>query len=132
MKRSPSPSPSLGLALSLILTPLQAFAAPPPKGSEDAQLMAGFESWFTSQSSDLSGWCCDISDGRPLAESELRRQGNTLSVFVSKHHWDSAPEPGRWYPVPTGAIIHKPNPVGVPIAWFYAGRIWCFIDGNQG
>lgn len=120
----------LATAIALLTLLEPCWAAPPPPGSEDAEILGAFAQWIRVQHGVDGRWCCDISDGRPLHDDEIRRNGDAIEVFVSRAHWFTAPEPGVWMTVPVSARIHTPNPVGIPIVWFYDGRVWCFIDGN--
>lgn len=104
-----------------------ALAAPPPPGSEDAALMAGFADWITTQRSAEGLWCCDLSDGRPLFEGEWQTTGDRYRVFISRRHWPDAPEPGVWLDVSPERVTAA-SPLGLPVAWWSAsaGRLWCF------
>jgi hypothetical protein len=85
--------------------------------------MEDFKDWIIHQHAPSGNWCCDISDGRPLREDELRIELGTYQVFYSKRHWDDGTD--EWISVPPDAILHVPNPVGVVIAWISRGRVYC-------
>lgn len=118
------------LAAFLCVGAAVANAAPPSPGSEDAELMADFADWVKAQHAGNGRLCCDIADGRPLHDDEIRRQDGKTEVFISRRHWANAPEPGQWMVVPGDAIVHASNPLGMPIVWFFYGTVRCFIDGN--
>ena len=110
----------------LVLTSA-ALAAPPPPGSEDAALMAEFADWIRTQHSPAGGWCCDLSDGRPLFEGEWKVERGAYRILISRRHWPDAPEPGVWIDVPADRITAA-SPMGLPVAWWSATgpRLWCF------
>jgi hypothetical protein len=96
-------------------------AAPPPVGSDDWNIMKGYEKWVIEQHDTLGRWCCSTEDARPV---EAR---------INDDHWEAhvRPEqfPGeadRWVIIPPEKIIKAGNPVGVALLWLYQGRPQCF------
>lgn len=112
---------------ALALAALPARAAPPAPGSEDAALMAEFSDWITTQHAPGGGWCCDLSDGRPLFEGEWRVERGGYRILISRRHWPDAPEAGLWIDVPADRLTAA-SPLGLPVAWWTANgpRLWCF------
>jgi hypothetical protein len=122
---------------SLMIGISSAFADPPAKGSEDWKLMNDFSEWITNQKDNKGNSCCDVSDGRPLFENEWRQINIGYEVFISRRHWDDAPEQGFWMTVPRTAIIAG-SPLGMPIVWWRRwdeqprGHIYCFAPVSWG
>jgi hypothetical protein len=100
-----------------------AFAAPPPNA--DPRLHA----WFERQHSIAGAWCCNISDGHLLGDTDWKTVGSGYAVRIK----------GVWYAVPASAIRDPgggPNPTGRAIVWYneWTGgvKIWCFSPGWEG
>lgn len=130
------------IAASLIVPP-RAFAAAPPVGSEDYEMLSPFAEWISEQRD--SGWrpCCDVADGRIV---DVRvRDGRFEVLFL---HPETLPEgrdrdgliwrrPVGWQSVPDAAIIKdadgKPvhNPTGIPVAWWYLDVVRCFAMAGE-
>jgi hypothetical protein len=108
------------VALGLVLSGA-AFAAPPPEGSDDWNVMHPYADWVRTQHDPTGHWCCDIGDGRPV-EAEI--DGDHWRVHVTPAHFPG--ETDRWLPVPDEKIIRNANPTGSPILWMYQGRVQCF------
>ena len=104
-----------------------AWAAPPPAGSEDAQVLGPFRAWMESQQGPW-GWCCDVSDGR-MVDARITGNGQWQVRFVHPETLDEPPPPG-WIDVPEDAVIRNGNPTGVPVAWIFQGRIRCFAPAS--
>ena len=114
-----------------------AVAAPPPPGSEDEALMAPVKDWIVNQHSAAGGWCCNLSDGRPLFEREWRAVEGGWEVFISRRHWPDAPASGVWIRVAQDKKT-APSPIGMPIVWWVGsgngggagvggrGTVYCF------
>ena len=129
------------LAIILALTVLfsaAAYAAPPPVGSEDWEIMQDFGDWIRTQSTTDGMWCCDAGDGRPV-ESRLVNDGWQVR-FRAGQFDDHAPV-GVWIDVPDAKVLRDPatgrpvvNPLGVAIVWWFAdddrrhGAIRCFAQ----
>ena len=65
------------LAALLALLPSIAFAAPPPKGSEEYVIMHPHGDWIATQHDRKGRWCCQISDG---ALVNVRTHGDDYQV----------------------------------------------------
>lgn len=116
------------LAVLLCLLSTHTLAAPPPEGSEDYKIMHPYAQWVTSQHDRLGRWCCSIADGRPV-DAKISPEGHWQVMFQRPETIsdDAAqPVPSGWINVPDDAVIKGANPMGVPIAWWYRGRIQCF------
>jgi hypothetical protein len=109
------------LVVALLLLTSPALGAPPPPGSEDAQVMGPYKDWITSQHDGAGRWCCDIGDGRPV---EARTQGNHWQAHITPDHFPG--ETDRWQDIPDERIVKSGNPTGVAILWMYQGRVQCF------
>lgn len=109
---------------SAVLVALPAFAAPPPEGSEDWQIMHSFRDWVTSQHADNGYYCCDLSDGRPV-DARINKEGDWEAHVTDKHYPGAS---DHWVVVPRERILHRRNPVGVPILWYSIGtdHVFCF------
>jgi hypothetical protein len=86
-------------------------AAPPPVGSEDWQIMAPFSGWIRGLQHE-GVVCCTMADGRPV---QARSQGD---------RWQVKWRPGQLEGAPTDWVE---NPTGMPIAFWLAGVIRCFV-----
>lgn len=114
------------LAALLALLPSIAFAAPPPKGSEEYVIMHPHGDWIATQHDRKGRWCCQISDG---ALVNVRTHGDDYQVSPI-YPDDTRGIPRGWFDVPPDKVILGPNPVKVPIAWFYQNRVQCFVPGD--
>jgi hypothetical protein len=113
------------LAAVAALTIGAAHAAPPAVGSEDYEIMHPFAEWVMHQNAPTGQWCCDISDGRPV---EARTVGEHWQVYVTAEKFPGS-TPG-WHDVPDVAVLHNPNPTGVPIAWVIHDHLYCFAPAG--
>lgn len=102
-----------------------AVAAPPQPGSEDANIMAGHGEWVHSLRSAAGVSCCDESDCRPV---EARATSEGWQVRWRPGQLEGAPT--EWTPVPPEAVLARENPVGMPVACWYGGRVACFVPGG--
>jgi hypothetical protein len=113
---------SLILVIS-ILTSLTAFAHPPEPGTEDFALMSEFKQWVISQHASNGQWCCDLGDGRPLHDDEIRYVEGHYQILYTRRHWEDGTE--EWIDVPAAALMRTPNPLGVPVAWIIRAHVYC-------
>lgn len=111
-----------------------AWAAPPPPGTEQGELLAPYGDWVRSLTNPATNQgCCDLSDCRVVT---ARIRGNRYQAFIGRDAFgDSAPE--EWLDVPDEVVLHGgDNPVGLPIACWRANRrpllngFFCFHDGS--
>jgi hypothetical protein len=109
------------LIVAAVMWPVVAYAAPPPVGSDDWNIMAPYKEWVTSQHDQLGRWCCDIADGRPV---DARIEGDHWVAHVTPEKFDG--EKDHWLAVPDEKITRNANPTGSPILWLYQGRVQCF------
>ena len=117
--------------LTAIALPFRAIRAIAHDGEHD--------DWFTSLtvpgSPELS--CCNKSDCRPV-DARIRADGR-WEAYIDEATFPKDPinpfvggAPNEWMIVPDGAIIAgKDNPIGQPVACFYARTIRCFVPGIQ-
>ena len=105
-----------------------AHAKAPPITSEDWEVLHEYRHWIESAGSE-NGRCCDIADGRMV---QVRVKDGRYQVQFLHPETLDVPRPSGWYDVPDKAIIRDsdghpaPNPVGVPIAWWFQGYVRCF------
>ncbi len=100
-----------------------ASAAPPPDADPD------LAAWFHDQHSVSRAWCCDISDGHILDDSDWRTGPHGYQIRIN----------GIWSDVPPDALRDPaggPNPTGAAVAWWSVSdggvRIYCFAPGWEG
>lgn len=116
----------LALALGTLASLVQlAYAAPPPPGTEDYDVLMPYASEIANaHEDDYKEWrCCDIADGTLV---DVKTVGN---VYFVSPRVDRIPyaHPGTWYEVRPETVLHKwRNPTGEPIAWFFNGTVRCF------
>jgi hypothetical protein len=111
-------SPLVAAALLLAMA-IGAIAAPPP----GADLTSPRHAWFERQHSVGGMWCCKISDGYLLSDSEWRWGAAGYDVRIE----------GAWMPVPEDAIRDPaggPNDTGHAIVWRTGQQIICFAPGT--
>ena len=85
--------------------------------------MRDFADWVHDQHTPDGLWCCDISDGRPLNDDEIRIVGDHYEVLYTTQHWRDGTD--EWLVVPKQAVLPQVSPMGVPIAWILGGRVYC-------
>ncbi len=115
---------ALALALCLSLAackPQPAYAAPPAEGSEDWEIMHPHADWIR-QLQHGGVLCCTLADGRPV---EARTRGDRWQVRWRPGQLEGAPT--DWTDVPPEVVMSGHNPIGVPIAFWLAGVIRCFV-----
>lgn len=113
----------VALALCLALAACKpAYAAPPPVGSEDWEILAPHADWINGLAANGMR-CCDWSDTRPV---KVRTQGDRWQVWLRAGQIAGAPAE-RWLDVPDAAVIRIANPVGMPIASWWGGSVRCFV-----
>ena len=118
-------------AFLLIAGPVDARA--PPEGSADWKIMRDFTGWITSRYGEHGTYCCNLADGRPLNDNEIRVKNGHYEFLFSRAHW---PEDGTdaWVSIPDGTILREFNPVGYPIVWAIGYgdqvRVFCAILGS--
>lgn len=119
--------PAVTLTTSFLLAmpvrPLPAQAHPPEPGTEDFALMNEFKDWVVTQHAANGQWCCDLGDGRPLHEDEIRFIAGHYQILYTRKHWDDGTE--EWIDVPASALMRIPNPLGMPVAWVIHGHVFC-------
>ena len=109
-------------AACLAAIPFAAHGAPPPKDSEDYQVMAPFGHWITTQHDRAGQWCCDIADGRPV---DARMVTMVDADGVERTHWQAHVTPGHWdevnedtwLTIPDDKVVPGANPTGSAILW---------------
>jgi hypothetical protein len=112
------------LAASMTLLATASYAAPPEPSSRDAQIMAPFIAWIHDQHADNGQWCCDVSDGRPLDDDEIRINNGHYEVLFTTKHWSTGDN--QWHPVAKESLLNQFSPLGMPIAWLSAtGTVYC-------
>lgn len=99
-----------------------AFGAPPPKGSEDWEILSPHAEWIRSVATLDGSICCTIADGRPV---DARSRGATWQVKWRPGQLEGAPT--DWIDVPEDVVIRVPNPTGFPIAFWLQGKLRCFV-----
>lgn len=107
-----------------------AYAAPPPPGSPDAEMMEPYSGWITSQHSRDGGWCCDWGDGRPVT-AEIRRGTDGDEhwfVHVTPDHFPALPD--EWVEIPDYKLVHVRAEDGVHGTPPPFPMIWMSISGN--
>jgi hypothetical protein len=114
------------LAMIVAALPTVAAAAPPPPGSDDWNIMAPEHGWIERAQTPNGLTCCSDADGRPV---EARIGAEHWEAHVTPAHFPG--EADRWVQVPENAVIRKPNPLGIPILWLYAGVVRCFAPPVQ-
>ena len=129
-RRSHGARPGAGFASCLLIGALVgtapgAHAQPPPMGSSDWAIMRDFAEWVQHQRGRSGQWCCDLADGRPLADDEIRTAGDHYQILYSRTHWADAPDPAEWLDVPPGALLGQLSPVGYVIAWVHHRYVFC-------
>lgn len=84
--------------------------------------------WISHQHNVSGQWCCDISDGYLLEDSEWRSSGAAYEVLIK----------GHWTEIPSWALRDPaggPNPTGKAIVWYtdneFGVRIYCFAPGSE-
>ena len=114
----------LRLAAVLCLCAATASAAPPPGTDLDSPI----HRWFEAQHSVTGAWCCDISDGHVLEDSDWGQNGTNYRVRIN----------GAWQLVPDTAMRDPhggPNPTGKAVVWYTIGdyglHIYCFSPGFE-
>jgi hypothetical protein len=110
----------------LLLTTTAAAAAPPPGADLDSPL----HHWFDRQYSVNGQWCCNVSDGHFIADSEWKAGEHGFQVRIGNVWRDVPPEALR---DPTRG---GPNPTGRAIVWYTPGAtgdytIYCFAPGTM-
>jgi hypothetical protein len=115
------------LAIVLVLASLSC-AFPRDKG-QFQNIEPKIRAWFKSVKSPDGVPCCDIADGH---RATWRGAGNgSYEVRIE----------GLWLPVPPGAVVRIPNPVGEAVVWHSREgdldggelpRIRCFVPGTEG
>ena len=111
------------------LSVVPADAAPPPAGSEDAEMMAPMHDWINSARNPQGWLCCSEADARPV---DVRTRGDHYEVRFMHPDELPDPKPVGWQTVPADAIMRDehgraiPAPEGVPVAWWYNGVVRCF------
>jgi hypothetical protein len=110
----------IGLAFILAMCSANA----PEPGSEDADIMRGYENWILRQKTpDGKSICCDVSDGRPVW---ARIKNGHWEAYVTREKWHDLKGPEGWRKVPDELVVHEDNPIGWPILWVFQGEIRCF------
>lgn len=112
-----------------------AWSAPPPVGSEDWEIMAPYAAWIETQRDQIGRICCDWSDARPV---QVRQRLGKWEVQFVRPRDLPPPYPDGWQVVPDHAVLRDRNgravvsPVGLSIAWWYAGEVRCFTVPAEG
>lgn len=102
-----------------------AHAAPPPNANP------AYQEWFDSQFDKNGLFCCTVSDGHILDDSDWRTNGKSYEVRIN----------GKWYTLPDGSMVNSnrggPNPTGHAVVWYTINSkgeliIFCFAQGFEG
>ncbi len=113
---------------ALAVLPVQ--AAPPPPGSDQAEMMAPHGDWIRRQRSSTGVNCCDWSDGRVVQPHQVRRRPDGVwEVFYARDVWDDGTD--VWLVVPASAVLPTLSPVGLPVAWILRSRVLCLALGGM-
>ncbi len=93
----------------------------------EAEVDPSMHAWFEAQHSISGAWCCDVSDGHMLADSEWRVIGEKYEVRIN----------GKWIEILPGQLRDPSggfNPTGQAVVWYVSGewgvRIYCFAPGQ--
>lgn len=129
LQAAPLAGRRIALALALAVCaglsgPLPGHAAPPPVGSEDWEIMAPYSEWIRGLQRG-GVLCCTMADGRPV---EARTRGDRWQVRWRPGQLEGAPT--EWTDVPPDVVMHMPNPIGIPIAFWLNGQLRCFVPGT--
>ena len=137
----------LVIGLTTAITISCAYASPPPRDSEDWQIMAPFVEWVTTRHDQHNRWCCDIGDARPvkacMASGEPSLSPDSINETKECESQGPSDKPINWYVLINGAhypgekthwlqvpeervIKDNTNPTGHDIVWMYQGRVQCF------
>jgi hypothetical protein len=116
----------LAAIIALFAIVAAAWADPPPGADPNSEI----GHWFKSLHSKTGGWCCDISDGRPV---EYRVTGDHYEVLIGTQ-FPNGPDPAVWVEVPSHAVLERTdNPVGRAVAfWRRELGILCFVRPAEG
>jgi hypothetical protein len=84
--------------------------------------------WFQSLGQPETGYpCCSIADCRTV---QSRARGDHFEVFIDRKSF-GADAPDAWVAVPPENILRrKDNPLGEPVACWYAHQVRCFVQGT--
>lgn len=117
----------LGSMAALLIAAAANFAAAKPPPGID--LNSPLHHWFHAQHSITGAWCCDISDGHILDDSQWRTHGGVYQVKIG-NGWVNVPDKARRDPA------GGPNPTGHAIVWYnvtpWGIEIYCFAPGFEG
>ena len=101
-----------------------ALADPPA----NIDLSSPTHAWFEQQHATDGAWCCNVSDGHILDDSDWRHGSSAYEVRIN----------GDWLTIPLDAMRDPkggPNPTGHAIVWYtvneYGIRIYCFAPGFE-
>lgn len=125
------------IGINIAMAIMCAYGAPPP----GAQIDPALHAWFERQYSRDGSWCCNVSDGHILDESDWRISDAFLFGMVPYYEVQIG---GKWYPIDEKKIHvnaeNDPNPTGHAIVWyaisddpFMTGQviIFCFAPGTS-
>lgn len=122
-----------GLALCAFAVVDQAWATPPPKGSDADRELQRFtpeeQRWIASQHDMTGRYCCSLGDFDFVT---VREVDGGLQV-KAKHPDVSRGIPQDWLPVTEDKKANLQGQKDVPdvvAAWFYNGRVQCVILGG--
>ena len=95
-------------------------AAPPPSGSEQAEILLPHRAWVKNLENPLTKQrCCDLSDCRVVT---ARIKNSHFEAFIGQDIFGRG-APNEWVSVPDEIVIHDgSNPVGLPVACWRASR----------
>lgn len=113
-----------GFFAALLLIATLAHAEAPPGATGQ------YHDWFARQTNSRGEICCDIADGRILDLSQTRQTDAGWEVRVPAGLpavSGLSGKAGEWIPVPLENVIYVENPTFMPVAWFYAGVVRCFV-----
>ena len=114
---------TVAIGFVAVFAPALCVAKLAPSTQVDPEMHA----WFEAQHSVSGVWCCDISDGHMLADSEWRVAGDKYEARID----------GRWIAILPGQLRDPKggfNPTGQAVVWYMSGewgvRIYCFAPGQ--
>ena len=113
----------IALIVAAALSPPPAGAAPPPPGSEDYELLHPFADFIGRVRNTKRQLCCNIADGTVVDDREV--DGRAQIRFRAFDRFPDAPR--GWIDVPEDAAVVERNDTGLPVAWWFQGRVRCYL-----
>jgi len=119
------------LAGVVMFSSVTAFAASPPAGSPQADMMAPYAEWIRGLVSPTTGHgCCSVSDCRVV---DYRLTADGYEAFIGRETFPYAPD--QWLKVPEPVVLHRENPTGFGVAcwtvWYdKSSGFFCFTPSS--